>query len=101
MPRRFARSSYWDLRTRILGSLPSIAGLSKVSYSKRCAEASAVKAYQKRGFSLVPGMEIGYVVKDAAKWVVDTERDSSEFDAVYYGKLLGKAWDEVAFVFKS
>ena len=46
-------------------------------------------------------MEIGCVVKDAAKWQVDTERDASKFDAVYYGKLLGKAWDEVAFVFKS
>ena len=75
--------------------------LSRVSYSKRCAEASAVKAYQKRGFSLSPGMEIGYVVTDAAKWQVDTERDASEFDAGYYGKLLGKAWDEVAFVFRN
>ena len=75
--------------------------LSRVSYSKRCAEASAVKAYQKRGFTLVPGMEIGYVVKDAAKWVVDTERDASEFDSEYYGKLLDKAWEEVEFVFKN
>jgi DNA polymerase, archaea type len=75
--------------------------LSRVSYSRRCAEASAVKAYQKRGFSLAPGMEIGYVVTDAAKWQVDTERDASGFDAGYYGNLLDKAWDEVAFVFKS
>jgi len=73
--------------------------LSRVSYSKRCAEASAVQAYQKRGFSLSPGMEIGYVVRDAAKWEVDTERDASGFDAGYYGKLLGKAWDEVALTF--
>jgi DNA polymerase, archaea type len=60
-----------------------------------------VKAYQKRGLPLATGMEIGYVVTDAAKWEVDTERDASEFDAAYYGKLLDKAWDEVAFVFKS
>ena len=40
-----------------------------------------------------------YVVTDAAKWKVDTERDASEFDAGYYGGLLEKAWDEVAFVF--
>ena len=66
-----------------------------------CAEASAVKAYQTRGFSLVPGMEIGYMVKDAAKWVVDTERDASEFDSGYYEKLLDKAWEEVEFVFKN
>jgi DNA polymerase, archaea type len=75
--------------------------LSRVSYSRRCAEASAVKAYHKRGFQLSPGMEIGFVVKDAAKWEVDTERDASEFDAVYYKKLLDKAKDEVAFVFKN
>jgi len=34
------------------------------------------------------------------KGEVDTERDPSEFDAGYYGKLLEKTWDEVAFVFK-
>jgi DNA polymerase I len=74
--------------------------LSRVSYSRRCAEASAVKEYQRHGFSLSPGMEIGYVVRDAAKWGVDTERDASEFDATYYGKLLDKAWDEVSFALK-
>jgi len=58
-----------------------------------------VKAYQKCGLPLATGMEIGYVVRDASKWEVDTERDaSSEFDVGYYGKLLEKAWDEVAFV---
>jgi hypothetical protein len=61
--------------------------VSRVNYSRRFAEASAVKAYQKQGLSLVPGMEIGYVVRGA-----------SEFDAEYYGKLLEKAWDEVTFV---
>jgi DNA polymerase, archaea type len=71
--------------------------LSRVNYSRRCAEASAVKAYQKSGFQLSPGMEIGYVVIDAAKWQVDTERDASGFDAVYYGKLLQKAWDEISY----
>ena len=50
-----------------------------------------MKAYQKSRFSLTPGMEIGYVVRDAAKWEVDAERDASEFDAGYYGKLLEKA----------
>ena len=63
--------------------------MSRVSYSRRCGEASAVMAHQKCGLSLVPGMEIGYVVRDA-----------SEFDARYYAKLLEKARDEVAFVFK-
>ena len=74
--------------------------LSRINYSRRCAEASAVRAYQKRGLSLAPVMEIGYGVKNAAKWEVDTERDASEFDSAYYRKLLDKAWDEIAFVFK-
>jgi hypothetical protein len=38
------------------------------------------------------------VVKDASRWEVDTEKDASEFDTAYYQKLLGKAWEEVAFV---
>jgi DNA polymerase, archaea type len=64
--------------------------LSRVNYSRRCAEASAVQAYQKRGLPLAPGMEIGYVVTDATKWEVDIERNASEFDAGYYGTLLGR-----------
>jgi DNA polymerase I len=71
--------------------------LSRVDYSRRCAEASAVKAYKERGFSLAPGMEIGYVVRNASRWEVDAERDASKFDAAYYLKLLNKAWDEVSF----
>ena len=39
-----------------------------------------MQAYQKRGLPLAPGMEIGYVVTDAAKWKVDTEKDASDFD---------------------
>jgi DNA polymerase I len=62
--------------------------VSRLNYSRRCGEASAVQAYQKRGLPLAPGMEIGYVVTDAAKWNLDPERDASEFDAGYYGKLL-------------
>jgi hypothetical protein len=30
---------------------------------------------------------------------VDTENDASEFDCGHYGKLLEKAWEEVAFAF--
>jgi hypothetical protein len=55
--------------------------LSRVNYSQRCVETSAVGAYQKRGLSLSSEMEIGYVVKDASRWEVDTERDASEFDS--------------------
>ena len=72
--------------------------ISRMNYSRRCGEASAVKAYQERGLPLAPGMEIGYVVRDAKKWEEDTERDASKFDAGYYRKLLEKAWNEVAFI---
>ena len=74
--------------------------VSRLSYSRRCAEASAVQAHLKQGIPLAPGMEIGYVVKDAKKWEVEPERTASEFDIGYYGKLLEKAWGEVGFVFE-
>jgi len=53
----------------------------------------------KQGLPLAPGMEIGYVVKDAGRWEVEPERTASEFDAIYYAGLLEKAWTEAAFVF--
>ncbi|MCX6680948.1 MAG: type B DNA-directed DNA polymerase [Methanothrix sp.] len=74
--------------------------VSRLSYSRRCAEASAVQAHLKQGLPLAAGMEIGYVVKDAKKWEVEPERTASEFDLGYYGKLLEKAWREVAYVFE-
>jgi hypothetical protein len=37
-------------------------------------------------------------VRDASRWEVDTERDASEFDTIYYGKPLEKAWEGVEFV---
>src|SRR5271157_6038167 len=73
--------------------------VSKLNYSLRCAEASAVQAHMKQGIPLAPGMEIGYVIRDARKWEVDPERTASKFDAVYYRGLLEKAWGEAAFVF--
>jgi DNA polymerase, archaea type len=73
--------------------------VSRLNYSRRCAEASAVQAHMKQGIPLAPGMEIGYVIRDACKWEVDTERNASKFDAVYYRGLLEKAWTEAAFVF--
>ncbi|NPV63645.1 MAG: type B DNA-directed DNA polymerase [Methanotrichaceae archaeon] len=74
--------------------------VSRLNYSRRCAEASAVKAHLKRGIALAPGMEIGYVVRDAGNWEVETEREASGFDAGYYGKLLEKAWEEAGYVFE-
>jgi DNA polymerase I len=73
--------------------------VSRLNYSRRCAEASAVQAYQKCGLPLAPGMEIGYIVTDATNWKVDPERTASEFDVAYYQGLLDKACTEAAFVF--
>jgi DNA polymerase, archaea type len=73
--------------------------VSRLNYSRRCAEASAVQAHMKQGIPLAPGMEIGYVIRDARKWEVDPERTASKFDAGDYRGLLEKAWGEVAFVF--
>ena len=74
--------------------------ISKLSYEKRCVQASAIDAYRKRGVKVSPGMTVGFVVRDAGVWDVDTGWDASEFDPDYYGKLIGKAWEEAAFVFK-
>jgi DNA polymerase I len=74
--------------------------VSRLHYSRRCAEASAVQAYIEQGLSLAPGIEIAYVVKDAKKWEVDPARTASEFDAGYYGELLEKAWGQATFVFR-
>ena len=40
---------------------------------------------------MAPGMDIGYVIRDAKKWKVDPERTAFAFDAVYYRGLLEKA----------
>ena len=58
-----------------------------------------MQAHMKQGIPLAPGMEIGYVIRDARKWEVDPERTASKFDAAYYRGLLEKAWGEAAFVF--
>jgi hypothetical protein len=78
---------------------PSHLGVSRLKYSRRCAEASAVQAHMKQGLPLAPGMEIGYVVRDARNWEVDPKRTASKFDAAYYRGLQGKAWAEAAFLF--
>jgi hypothetical protein len=68
-----------------------------LNYSRRCAEASAVQAHQKRGLPLAPGMENVIAVTDAAKWDVDLERDASKFDAGYYRGLLKEGLEVAAF----
>jgi hypothetical protein len=55
--------------------------VSRLNYSRRCAEASAAQAHLKRRLPLAPGMEISYVIRDARKWEVDPERTASGLDA--------------------
>ena len=96
------RAKYMDgLRNVDARELAIHRRVSRLNYSRRCAEASAVQTYQKRGSPLAPGMKIGYMVRDASRWDVDLERDASRIDVMYYGKLLDKAWDEIAFVLKN
>jgi DNA polymerase I len=52
--------------------------VSRLSYSRRCAEASAVEAWLRSGLPLAPGMEIGYVVRDAEEWAVEPVRMAGE-----------------------
>ena len=75
--------------------------ISKLHYEKRCVQASAIQTFRRKGVKVSPGMAVGYVVRDASLWHVDTEWDASEFDIDYYGKLIGKAWEVASFVFKS
>ena len=55
--------------------------VSRLRSSRRCVEASAVQAHLRQGISLAPGMEMGYVVRDAKKWEADPERTARGFDA--------------------
>jgi DNA polymerase I len=73
--------------------------ISKLHYEKKCVQASVVAAFRRRGVKVAPGMTAGYVVRDAVRWDVDTKWDASAFDLDYCGKLIGKAWEEAAFVF--
>jgi len=74
--------------------------ISKLNYSRRCAEASVIKAYQRLGVPVTPGMDVSFVVVDAKKWIVDVPWNASGYDGEYYAGLLDKAWDEISFVLK-
>jgi DNA polymerase I len=71
--------------------------ISRLRYSRRCPEASAVAACTAAGIDIVPGMEVSYVVTDARTWAVDLDWSAVRFDAGYYRKILDKAWLEVVF----
>jgi len=73
--------------------------LSKIRYEKNCLSAGAVAAYRNAGISLSPGMEVEYVVRDAARHAVDPAWQAGTPDYAYYEQLLAKAWSEVDFAF--
>jgi len=98
--RNIAKRYMADLAEADVRDLAIRRRVSRLSYSHRCAEASAMAAHLKQGISLSPGMEISYVVSDAARWEVEPVRTAARFDASYYGRLLEKAWVEVSFVFR-
>ena len=74
--------------------------ISRLTYTHRCLEGSAVQAYRDRGITIAPGMKIGYIVRDAKRYSVDTAWDAAGFDGSYYQALLEKAWEEIAFAFR-
>ena len=74
--------------------------ISRLTYAHRCLEGSAVQAYRDRGIAIAPGMKIGYIVRDAKRYSVDTAWDAAGFDGSYYQALLEKAWEEIAFAFR-
>ncbi len=74
--------------------------ISRLTYAHRCLEGAAVQAYRDRGIEIAPGMKIGYIVRDARRYAVDTGWDATGFDLPYYQNLLEKAWEEIAFAFQ-
>jgi DNA polymerase, archaea type len=74
--------------------------VSRLDYSRNCPEASAVRACKAAGITVSPGMEIGYVVRDARKWAVDLSWEADRFDVTYYQALLDRAWDEIEFTLR-
>ena len=75
--------------------------ISRLTYAHRCVEGVAVEAYRRSGTGIEPGMKIWYVVRDARRYIVDTEWDAGKFDPVCYRGLLEKAWGKVEYAFSA
>jgi DNA polymerase I len=75
--------------------------ISRLTYAHRCIEGAAVHAYRKHGVGIAPGMKIRYVVTDARRYQVEPEWNAAAFDLHYYCNLLEKAWEEIAFAFRT
>jgi len=74
--------------------------ISRLTYSHRCLEAAVVEACRRSGIEIAPGVKIGYVVRDARTYAVDTGWDAERFDVLYYRTLLEKAWAEISYAFR-
>jgi DNA polymerase I len=75
--------------------------ISRLTYAHRCIEGAAVHAYRKHGVGIAPGMKIRYVVTDVRRYQVEPEWNAAAFDLHYYRDLLEKAWEEIAFAFRT
>lgn len=95
--RELYRNAKEGLRTAVPGDMAIYRQVSRLDYSRRCPEASAVRACRAAGITVSPGMEIGYVVRDAKNWAVDLAWEADGFDVTYYGELLDRAWREIEF----
>jgi len=73
--------------------------ISKLEYSRKCLEASAVKEYKKHRVDIYPGTSISFVVKNAKRWLVDVPWNAEFYDRDYYLRLLDKIWGEISFLF--
>ena len=73
--------------------------ISRLTYAHRCLEGAALQAHLRGCAGVAPGMKIGYVVRDARTYTVDTEWEAGKFDVLYYRSLLEKAWEEIRFAF--
>ncbi len=95
------RELYRDARDGLRTASPQEMAIhrqvSRLEYSRSCPEASAVRACRAAGIPVSPGMEIGYVVRDARKWAVDLSMEADGFDEAYYLGLLDRAWREIEF----
>jgi DNA polymerase I len=98
-----AREIYTRYRDALMHADPADLAIrrriSRTTYRHHGLEASAVEAYRRAGIDLSPGMEIGYVVRDAGTWNVAPVWDADLIDRRYYQALLDKAWREIAFPF--
>jgi len=74
--------------------------ISRVQYSRRCIEGSAVEAYRRHGVAVAAGMKIRYVVTDARRHQAEPAWCAQSFDCAYYRQLLDAAWEEIAFAFR-